>query len=126
MISRWTCWPRSSPPAPCSPGTVNDGRHGQATHPHRCVDAPSRRTDNPHEAEAFLLRAQQLVTQHSIDLAVARAAAAGRGRARPMPGMRRIEIGAKGTKGLATYVQLFVAIAHVNNVPWTPPTTRPG
>nr|WP_036508474.1 DUF2786 domain-containing protein [Nocardia aobensis] len=73
-------------------------------------------TDNPHEAEAFLSRAQQLATQHSIDLAVARAAAADRGRARPMPGMRRIEIGAKGTKGLATYVALFVAIAHANDV----------
>ncbi|WP_372464162.1 DUF2786 domain-containing protein [Nocardia africana] len=73
-------------------------------------------TDNPHEAEAFLSRAQQLATQHSIDLAVARAAAADRGRARPMPGMRRIEIGAKGTKGLATYVALFAAIAHANDV----------
>ncbi|MFF0496425.1 DUF2786 domain-containing protein [Nocardia aobensis] len=32
-------------------------------------------TDNPHEAEAFLSRPQQLATQHSIDLTVARTTA---------------------------------------------------
>ncbi|WP_225725856.1 MULTISPECIES: DUF2786 domain-containing protein [unclassified Nocardia] len=72
-------------------------------------------TDNEHEAEAFLAAAQRLATRSSIDLAVARAHVAGRER-RPTPVQRVIPIGEPGKKGLRTYVQLFVAIAHANDV----------
>ncbi|WP_228538844.1 DUF2786 domain-containing protein [Nocardia sp. XZ_19_385] len=72
-------------------------------------------TDNEHEAEAFLAAAQRLATRSSIDLAVARAHVHGRER-RPTPIQRVIPIGEAGKKGLRTYVQLFVAIAHANDV----------
>lgn len=72
-------------------------------------------TDNAHEAEAFLAAAQRLATRSSIDLAVARAHVAGRER-RVTPVQRIIAIGEPGRKGLRTYVQLFVAIAHANDV----------
>lgn len=72
-------------------------------------------TDNEHEAEAFMLAAQQLAAQASIDLAVARAHIADRER-RPMPTHRAIRIGEPGKRGLKTYVQLFVAIALANDL----------
>lgn len=72
-------------------------------------------TDNEHEAEAFLAAAQRLATRSSIDLTVARAHVAGRER-RPTPIQRIIPIGEPGKRGLRTYVQLFVAIAHANDV----------
>lgn len=72
-------------------------------------------TDNPHEAEAFMAAAQRLATATSIDLAVARSHADRRSPAQA-PVQRTITIGAAGTKGLRTYVQLFVVIAAANDV----------
>jgi hypothetical protein len=72
-------------------------------------------TDNVHEAEAFMAAAQRLATATSIDLAVARAHAAKRAPAQT-PVQRTITIGAAGSKGLRTYVQLFVVIAAANDV----------
>ncbi|MBX9640759.1 MAG: DUF2786 domain-containing protein [Mycobacteriaceae bacterium] len=72
-------------------------------------------TDNPHEAEAFMTAAQRLATASSIDLAVARSHAANRSAAQA-PTQRTITIGAAGTRGLRTYVQLFVLIAAANDV----------
>jgi Protein of unknown function (DUF2786) len=72
-------------------------------------------TDNVHEAEAYLAAAQRLATTTSIDLAVARAHSAQRTQAQ-MPTQRTITIGAAGTRGLRTYVQLFVVIAAANDV----------
>lgn len=72
-------------------------------------------TENAHEAEAFMTAAQRLATTTSIDLAVARAHAATRTAAQT-PVQRTVTIGAAGTKGLRTYVQLFVAIAIANDV----------
>ena len=72
-------------------------------------------TDNVHEAEAFMAAAQRLATTTSIDLAVARAHAAERTKAQ-LPTQRTITIGAAGTRGLRTYVQLFVVIAAANDV----------
>lgn len=72
-------------------------------------------TDNPHEAEAFMSAAQRLATAASIDLAVARSHAAKRSPAQG-PTQRTITIGAAGSKGLRTYVQLFVVIAAANDV----------
>ena len=72
-------------------------------------------TDNAHEAEAFMAAAQRLATTTSIDLAVARSHATARAKAQT-PVQRTITIGAAGTKGLRTYVQLFAVIAAANDV----------
>jgi Protein of unknown function (DUF2786) len=72
-------------------------------------------TDNPHEADAFMTAAQRLATSASIDLAVARSHA-GKRSAAQAPTQRTITIGTAGTKGLRTYVQLFVVIAAANDV----------
>ncbi|MBS9533247.1 DUF2786 domain-containing protein [Mycobacterium sp. M1] len=72
-------------------------------------------TDNAHEAEAFMAAAQRLATATSIDLAVARSHSAAR-TAATAPVQRTITIGEAGTRGLRTYVQLFVGIASANEV----------
>src|SRR4051812_22906587 len=72
-------------------------------------------TDNAHEAEAFMAAAQRLATATSIDLAVARSHSDKRTRAQA-PVQRTITIGNPGTRGLRTYVQLFVVIAAANDV----------
>jgi hypothetical protein len=72
-------------------------------------------TDNPHEAEAFMAAAQRLATVTSIDLAVAREHS-DRKTAPQTPVQRTITIGEAGTRGLRTYVQLFVVIAAANDV----------
>ncbi len=72
-------------------------------------------TDNAHEAEAFMAAAQRLATATSIDLAVARAHSAQRTKAQ-LPEQRIITIGPAGTKGLRTYVQLFVVIGLANDL----------
>ena len=72
-------------------------------------------TDNEHEADAFLTAAQRLATLHSVDLAVARAHT-GRAEQRSTPTHRAVEIGTAGTRGLRTYVQLYLAIARANQV----------
>ncbi|HEX7321704.1 MAG TPA: DUF2786 domain-containing protein [Mycobacterium sp.] len=72
-------------------------------------------TDNVHEAEAFTEAAQRLATATSIDLAVARSHAARRSPGQA-PIQRTITIGEPGTRGLRTYVQLFVVIASANDV----------
>ncbi len=72
-------------------------------------------TDNAHEAEAFMAAAQRLATATSIDLAVARSHADKRFKAQT-PVQRTITIGNAGSRGLRTYVQLFVLIANANDV----------
>jgi len=72
-------------------------------------------TDNEHEAAAYLAAAQRLATLESIDLAVARSHTVGI-QERAVPQQRTISIGESGKRGLATYVQLFVAIARANEV----------
>jgi hypothetical protein len=72
-------------------------------------------TDNPHEADAFMSAAQRMATAASIDLAVARSHASNRSPAQA-PAQRTITIGNAGTRGLRTYVQLFVVIAAANDV----------
>jgi Protein of unknown function (DUF2786) len=72
-------------------------------------------TDNAHEADAFMSAAQRLATAASIDLAVARSHSSNRA-AVQTPTQRTITIGNAGTKGLRTYVQLFVLIASANDV----------
>ncbi len=72
-------------------------------------------TDNPHESDAFMAAAQRLATATSIDLALARAHSAQRTKAQ-LPVQRTITIGAAGTRGLRTYVQLFVVIGLANDL----------
>ncbi len=72
-------------------------------------------TDNEHEADAYLQAAQRLATLSAVDLAVARAHTATRER-RAVPTMREVEIGEAGRRGLRTFVALFLAIAHANNL----------
>jgi hypothetical protein len=72
-------------------------------------------TDNAHEAEAFMAAAQRLATATSIDLALARSHSAQRTKAQ-LPVQRTVTIGQAGTKGLRTYVQLFVMIGLANDV----------
>ena len=72
-------------------------------------------TDNTHEADAFMAAAQRLATATSIDLAVARSHSDKRTKAQA-PVQRTITIGNAGTRGLRTYVQLFVVIAAANDV----------
>lgn len=72
-------------------------------------------TTNEHEADAFLQAAQRLATTASIDLAVARAHTAAREK-RTVPVQRAVYIGEPGTRGLRTYVELFLAVARANDV----------
>lgn len=72
-------------------------------------------TDNDHEADAFLTAAQRLATLHSVDLAVARAHT-DRQERRTTPTQRTVEIGEAGTRGLRTFVQLYLAIARANQL----------
>jgi hypothetical protein len=72
-------------------------------------------TDNAHEAEAFMAAAQRLATATSIDLAVARSHAHKRTPVQ-LPIQRTVSIGAAGSRGLRTFVQLFVVIALANDV----------
>jgi hypothetical protein len=75
----------------------------------------AERTDNEHEADAFLQAAQRLSTLYSIDLAVARThGAAGETRATPI--QRWVTIGESRKRGLRTYVQLFLQIAAANHL----------
>ncbi|MFA7322834.1 MAG: DUF2786 domain-containing protein [Candidatus Nanopelagicales bacterium] len=77
--------------------------------------AKAERTDNEHEAEAYLLKAQSLATAASIDLALAQAHIAKR-EERTRPEMRTISIGEKGRRANQHLIALFVATAHANDV----------
>src|ERR1700759_5030643 len=72
-------------------------------------------TDNAHEADAFMSAAQRLATAASMDLGVAGSHSSARSAAQA-PTQRTITIGMAGSKGLRTYVQLFVVIATANDV----------
>ena len=76
--------------------------------------AQAEGTDNENEAAMFMAKAQALATARSIDLAVARAHT--KGQQRTVPIQRSIRLGAKGTKGLGTYVTLVSGIAGANDV----------
>jgi hypothetical protein len=75
--------------------------------------AKAERTDNEAEADAYLMKAQQLATLASVDLAVARARIARR-EGRQQPESRTTSIGEKGKRANPHLISLFVAIAHAN------------
>lgn len=77
--------------------------------------AKAESTDSLHEAEALVAKAQQLATTHAVDLATARQRTARRHR-REQVTQRKVALGRRGETGLRHRVQLFVVIAHVNDV----------
>lgn len=79
------------------------------------VLAQAERTDNEHEAEAFLKQAQHLSTRYSIDLAIAREHIA-KAEQREQPTTRRVPVGQRGKQGNRYMVRLFLAIAQNNDL----------
>lgn len=68
----------------------------------------------PAEAEVFMAKAQALATTHSIDLAKARHATVAK--QRTVPVQRTIHIGEASTRGLRTITDLYLNIAHANDI----------
>ena len=75
----------------------------------------AERSDNAHEAEAYLAKAQALATQASVDLAVARAMTAKR-EAREQPTSVTITIGERGKRANTHLVSLFVVVGQCNSL----------
>ncbi len=73
----------------------------------------AERTDNEHEADAYLMKAQALATLASIDLAAARAERR-EAQTPPDPITRTVTIGEKGKRANTHLVTLFVVVAHNN------------
>ena len=69
------------------------------------------RTDNPFEAEAYVMKAQALATMASIDIAAARVRAPERNE----PITRTVVIGEKGKRANQHLIALFVVVAHANS-----------
>ena len=76
--------------------------------------AKAERTDNEHEADAYLMKAQALATAASIDLALAQAHIRKK-EERTAPEMRTVSIGEKGKRANQQLIALFVAAAHAND-----------
>ncbi|MGZ6792016.1 MAG: DUF2786 domain-containing protein [Mycobacteriales bacterium] len=80
--------------------------------------AQAEGTDNEHEADAFVTRAQELATTHAVDLELARARQA----ARRLKGVeeqfeqRRLVIGERGKRGNRQLVLLYLVVAQANDV----------
>ncbi|MCU1672315.1 MAG: hypothetical protein JWN77_428 [Frankiales bacterium] len=80
--------------------------------------AQAEGTDNEHEAAAFVERAQQLATEHAVDLELARARQRERqqrGTAEPLV-QEQLQVGEKGRRGNRHRVLLYVVVAGVNDV----------
>jgi hypothetical protein len=77
--------------------------------------AMAERTENEHEAEAFLQKAQELATNNSIDLALARAATA-RAERREQPTTKTVVIGEARQHANRQLVELMIAICRVNDL----------
>jgi hypothetical protein len=80
--------------------------------------AQAEGTDNEHEAEAFVTRAQELATAYAVDLELARARQAAR-RLKAVEEafeQRRLVIGQRGKRGNRQLVFLYLAVAQANDV----------
>jgi hypothetical protein len=80
--------------------------------------AQAEGTDNEHEASAFVERAQQLATEHAVDLELARAKQRERqqrGTQEPLV-QEQLQVGGKGRRGNRHRVLLYVVVAAVNDV----------
>lgn len=76
--------------------------------------AKAERTDNEIEADAYLMKAQELATLASVDLAVARSRTQTKER-RQQPESRTTTIGEKGKRANRHLITLFIAVAHSND-----------
>lgn len=74
----------------------------------------AERTDNEHEADAYLMKAQALATAASIDIAAARMQRISREIVQE-PTHRTVQIGERGKRANVHLVSLFVVIAHAND-----------
>lgn len=74
----------------------------------------AERTDNEAEADAYLMKAQQLATMASIDLALARSSTAKKER-REQPESRTTTIGEKGKRANRHLITLYIVIAQAND-----------
>jgi len=80
--------------------------------------AQAEGTDNEHEADAFVTRAQELATTYAVDLELARA----RQSARRLKGteeafeQRKLVIGVRGKRGNRQLVTLYLVVAQANDV----------
>jgi hypothetical protein len=83
--------------------------------------AQAEGTDNEHEADAFVTRAQELATTYAVDLELARSRQSAR-RLRSAAGgtddleQRRLVIGQKGKRGNRQLVVLYLVVAEANDV----------
>lgn len=75
----------------------------------------AERTDNQHEADAFLKKAQQLATAASVDLALARAVTA-RQEMREQPITKTISVGDVREAANKHLVTLFIGISNANDL----------
>lgn len=75
----------------------------------------AERTDNQHEADAFLKKAQTLATHASVDLAIARLHTVNKEQ-RPQPMSKTLTIGEPRKRANKHLVDLFIGIAHANDV----------
>lgn len=75
----------------------------------------AEKTDNEHEADAYLQAAQRLSTLYQVDLQLA-ARHVPAGQQREVPTQRTVHIGQARKVGLKTYCTLFLRIAHANNL----------
>jgi putative metallohydrolase (TIGR04338 family) len=75
-------------------------------------------TGNEAEREAFLAKAQELATTHSIALAVARAHGA-RSEERDRLTQRDVVLGERGRRGLSRYARLLLHVAEANDLKCT-------
>ena len=79
--------------------------------------AQAEGTDNEHEAAAFVERAQQLATEHAVDLERARSRQRDRQRREAEPlEQDRLDVGLRGRRGNRHRVLLYVAVARPNDV----------
>ena len=80
--------------------------------------AQAEGTDNEHEADAFVTRAQELATTYAVDLEVARARQADRRlrQADEAFEQRKLAIGERGKRGNRQLVVLYLVVAEANDV----------
>lgn len=80
--------------------------------------AQAEGTDNEHEADAFVTRAQELATSYAVDLEVARARQVHRRLTAQDEAFeqRRLAVGVRGRRGNRQLVLLYVVVAQANDV----------
>lgn len=81
--------------------------------------AQAEGTDNEHEADAFVTRAQELATSYAVDFELARARQSARRLRGPVTAelvQRQLAVGAHGRRGNRQLVLLYLVVADANDV----------